>query len=198
MRHYILPALVTGLLFGAGCYAGTGTYATASYGGPVGYYDPDLAYVGPGVQVVAGYDQPVFYSDNFYWRYDNNRWFRSSYYDRGWSYATPPRAVLSIDRPYRYRNYRPAGYVGRDRGPMIRDQRGYQQRPVHRQDRRGYQPVRGQVRQAPVRGQVHQAPVHRGAPVHRQAPIRGTYRGAPAQRQAPARNDNRRIRDQRR
>lgn len=187
MRRFTLPALVTGILLGlGGCY-GTDAYGTIDYGyGPYdSYYGPDLVYLSPGVSVVAGYNYPVFYSDNLYWRYHDNRWYRSRYYDRGWVYATPPRAVLSIDRPYRYRNYRPNGYTGRQ---QIRDHRGYQQQPA----RRGYQqaPNRGVVRQAPIRGTV------------RTAPVRGNYRNAPVQRQrqAPApRNDNRKrnIRDHR-
>ena len=73
---------------------------------------PDLEYVGPGVQVVADYDQPVFYSGGFYWLYSGDAWYRSPYYNGGWAYATPPAAVLSIRQPYAYVHYRPHGYRG--------------------------------------------------------------------------------------
>ena len=54
----------------------------------------------PGVQVVADYDEPVFYSDNFYWRYDSGNWYRSPYYNRAWvSVSAPPVAVRQIQRP---------------------------------------------------------------------------------------------------
>src|SRR5690242_1081084 len=73
-------------------------------------YGPDLVTVSPGVQVIADYDEPVFYSDGFYWRYYGDTWYRSPYYDRGWVYAPPPPALLRIDRPYAYRHYRPEGW----------------------------------------------------------------------------------------
>lgn len=103
-RLLILLALTAGaVVAGAGC-SGRGTVAYTSSG----YYSqPSLAYVAPGVYVVEDYGEPVFYSNNLYWRYDNGRWFRSRHYDRGWTYwARPPRAVMSIDRPYAYVRYR--------------------------------------------------------------------------------------------
>ncbi len=104
------------------------------------YYEPDLVYVSPGVSVIADYDEPVFYSNNFYWRYYGGRWYRSPHYNRGWTYySAPPRAIVSIQRPNAYRHYRPHGYTvrrgvdrnrverrdrDRDRGrPVIRDHR---------------------------------------------------------------------------
>src|SRR6266498_3193579 len=104
--HSLLKAtLLAAALFGAGCYA---TVATDAYG-------PDLVTVSPGVQVIADYDEPIFYSDGFYWRYYGNTWYRSSYYTGGWVYARPPVAVMRIDRPYAYRHYRPSGWVGQPR-----------------------------------------------------------------------------------
>jgi len=135
MSRFTLPAILAAAALAVGC---TGTIATR---GTVSAttYAPDLVYVSPGVSVIADYDEPVFYSDNYYWRSDNNgRWYRSSYYDRGWSYAPAPRAVLTIQSPGAYRHYRPAGYTVRrdsnrgrtyDRGhdrrsrPVIRDHR---------------------------------------------------------------------------
>jgi len=67
------------LLFAGGC---AGTYTTtAKVGDP---YGPDLVYAAPGVQVIADYNEPIFYSNGFYWRYYGNTWYRSSYYTGGW------------------------------------------------------------------------------------------------------------------
>src|SRR3954468_423894 len=101
----ILAASMLAAALAAGCAA---TVATDAYG-------PDLVTVSPGVQVIADYDEPIFYSDGFYWRYDGGVWYRSTYYTGGWAYARPPGALLRIDRPYAYRRYRPQGRVGRPR-----------------------------------------------------------------------------------
>jgi hypothetical protein len=85
-----------------------GCTATVAGGG----YGPDLVEVSPGVQVIADYDEPIFYSDGYYWRYGGNAWYRSSYYTGGWAYATPPPAIVRIDRPYTYAHYRPRGWQG--------------------------------------------------------------------------------------
>jgi len=121
----LLMALALGtsaFVAGAGC-AGTGTYAvTASV------RSPDLAYVSPGVYVVADYNEPVFYTDNSYWRYNNGVWYQSSYYDRGWrSTRYTPRALVTIQRPYAYVRYRPSTrYMVRADGRVhVRDHRGY-------------------------------------------------------------------------
>jgi hypothetical protein len=117
----------------AGACTGTvqtrGTVVATSDG-----YDPDLVYVSPGVSVIADYDEPVFYSDSFYWRYYGGRWYRSPYHDRGWVYySAPPTTITRIERPYAYRHYRPHGYTVRrgvapSRGGMIRDHRGNRRR----------------------------------------------------------------------
>lgn len=196
MRTYLLLAITAGLLLGVGCgpaYVSTGYSAgySATY-----VAAPEMAYVSPGVQVVAGYDEPIFYSDNFYWRYHNNRWYSSRFYNRGWVYATPPRAVLSIDRPYRYRNYRGTYRAGYRAGPAprtyVRDHRGP----------RVYSPARGTRVYSPPRGAVR-TNVRGNVRTVRPAPYRATTR--PAVRTAPVRRDlrnapreRRSIRDHRR
>jgi len=105
MRSIVAASIMAAAL-AAGCAA---TVTADAYG-------PDLVTVSPGVQVIADYDEPIFYSDGFYWRYYGNTWYRSSYYTGGWVYARPPVAVLSINRPYAYAHYRPAGWVGHPRG----------------------------------------------------------------------------------
>jgi hypothetical protein len=136
--------ILSGLLFAAtalgGCYASGDVGYQASYSGTassdVYVSTPDLVTVSPGVQVVADYDEPVFYSDGFYWRYYNNGWYRSNNYATGWYYYDrPPVAVLRIDRPYAYAHYRPSGYVVRNRAryrpiePVTRGERHYVGRP---------------------------------------------------------------------
>lgn len=132
MSRFTLPALLTAAALAVGC-AGT-VQSDGYYSGSV--YTPDLVTVSPGVSVVAGYHEPVFYSDNYYWRPDNyGRWYRSSYYDRGWAYASPPRSVLSVRSPYSYRNYRPNGYTVR-RDPYYRGGRTYDRTYRGRDNRR--------------------------------------------------------------
>src|SRR4051812_50079539 len=71
-------------------------------------YGPDLVYVSPGVQVIADYDEPIFYSDGYYWRSYGNGWYRSSHYNGGWGYyARPPAAIVPIDRPHPHRHSPP-------------------------------------------------------------------------------------------
>ena len=105
MRAIIPATFVLAAVLGTGCAA------TVSGDG----YGPDLVTVSPGVQVIADYDEPIFYSDGYYWRSYNGGWYRSSYYTGGWVYAQPPVAVLRIDRPHAYVHYRPAGWRGHPR-----------------------------------------------------------------------------------
>jgi hypothetical protein len=137
MRGLILSAAVSAAAL-AGCFT-TGevgysaTYTTPGAGGEVYATTPDLVTVSPGVQVVADYDEPVFYTDGFYWRYYDGGWYRSSNYASGWFYVSAPPIVIGrIDRPYAYTHYRPRGYVARRnvryRAPeaIVRDHRTYQ------------------------------------------------------------------------
>lgn len=144
MRGLILTA-VFGAAALTGCYVSDGAgpaysggaYATVSADGYAA--TPDLVTVQPGVQVVADYDEPVFFVDGFYWRFYDGYWYRSNNYYAGWYfYERPPVAVLRIDRPYAYTHYRPSGYVARSnvryRRPEVitRDHRTYQAAPAYR------------------------------------------------------------------
>jgi hypothetical protein len=101
MLRILLPVTLLNAL-AAGCYS----EAEVGYA----YTTPSLAYVSPGVQVVYDYDYPVFFSDGFYWRWYGNAWYRSPYWDRGWSIAFDvPIAVRRIDRPWAYSHWR-GGY----------------------------------------------------------------------------------------
>jgi hypothetical protein len=168
-----LAMVMSATLLAAGCAAGIGYTATVSNDGS----GPDLVYAAPGVQVIADYDEPIFYTDSFYWRFYGGGWYRSSYYNRGWVYATPPVAVLRIDRPHAFIHYRPAGWVGhRDhmaRQPMVREQRDDRTRP---DPRRGEAPPRPSVQAPPLRGAPPPARVFAPAPNNRDRHDDGDHR----------------------
>ena len=114
MRIRLLQSILFAALAGTGC-AGTGQ---VGYGATATVSTPELVYVSPGVQVIADYDEPVFYSDNYYWRYNSGVWYRSPYHTRGWvRWSDVPVAVRRIDRPTAYIHYR-----GPDR-TVVRDHR---------------------------------------------------------------------------
>jgi hypothetical protein len=127
--HLLLIAASLGMLL-SGCVVRAHGHAR------VGYVAPELVYVSPGVQVVADYHEPVFYSEGFYWRYYGGVWYRSSYHSYGWVrvHAAPTYVVRighhnhhryvryrgnanSRARYDHYRNPPPA------RGPVVRDHR---------------------------------------------------------------------------
>jgi hypothetical protein len=133
---------------------------------------PDLVYVSPGVYVIADYDEPVFYSNGYYWLYSDGYWMRSSYHTGGWvTVRSVPMSVRRIDRPRAYVRYSARGQVyRRDGSGRVRTYHG--------------------GRAAPAR--------HRAAPArHRAAPARGPAvrdhrsRPEPARRSGPAVRDHR-------
>lgn len=109
--------------------ATSGCYATTA---GIEVQTPDLVYAAPGVEVIANYDEPIFFVDGAYWWWYSGAWYRSAYYTGGWTYvATPPRALLTIPNRVAYRHYRPHGYTPRHRPapahtirrPAVRDHR---------------------------------------------------------------------------
>jgi hypothetical protein len=184
MRRLLLPvvAALGALGFGAGCY----THGDVGVGYSYGYAAPapSMYYVSPGVSVVAYSDYPVFYSDNYYWRYDNGLWYRSSYYNSGWvTYHDVPYHIRSIDRPYRYARYAPpansrwssggyrgGGYQG---GGGVRDHRTYGG---------GYQ---GGYRPGPSAPTVRDHRSHSPRPVYQPQPSSRDHR-APARTYTPS------------
>jgi len=99
----IMRKILFSMLVMAGLSACTGS-GQVTYSGEV--HPPQLVEVSPGVQVVADYDQPVFYSDSYYWRYDNGVWYRSREHTRGWARVdVVPAQVRTIDRPEIYVHY---------------------------------------------------------------------------------------------
>jgi len=181
MRLLILPTLCAAL-YACVPAGGEVTYTSTGYVGGGAYVEsPDLVTVQPGVQVIADYDEPVFYTDGFYWRFDNGVWYRSGNYASGWVYyGAAPARLRVIDRPYEYRHYRPSGYVVRNRGPyrpaepIVRDHRDYRAQPAAP----AYRPPANEA----VRDHRPVAPVYQPtAP----APVVRDHRTAPAPAPAP-------------
>ena len=174
------------------------TSATVS----VDTYEPDLVDVGGGVQVIADYDEPVFYTDNYYWRFYGGTWYRSNVYSGGWTvYNDVPYSVRRIERPHSYVRYRPQGYTPRARRepyrqPAVRDHREPYRQPGY--DRRDYRPAPGPAvrdhrdpyRPAPAAEPYRPAPgpaVRDHRDPYRPAPAAEPYRPAPG----PAVRDHR-------
>ncbi|MDB4959559.1 MAG: hypothetical protein JWO36_7128 [Myxococcales bacterium] len=105
---------VSAWLFAAAVAGGCTGTGDVEYGGEVSVASPDLVYVEPGVQVVADADQPLFYSDNSYWLYRDNNWYRSDSYRGGFEpvHAVPQR-IREIREPRAYVHY--ARHHGGDR-----------------------------------------------------------------------------------
>jgi hypothetical protein len=174
-----LHILGAALALTGGC-AGWSTSVSTGY--RASYSSPDLVYVEPGVQVIADYDEPIFYADNFYWRYSGGSWYRSPYHTGGWSFAVPPPAILRIDRPYAYRHYRPSGWTPRRQvvGPP----------PSYDQGRRSYDHDRRSYDHDRRRGYVAQPPTYAPPPQSRPphvAPVRPQFSSPPPQTPLPSR-----------
>jgi len=92
------------------CASCAGTETTAS----VDVATPTLAYVAPGVEVVADWDVPVFFSDGFYWYFDDGIWYRSIQLggERVIVHNVPP-AVARVHAPARYAHFHATGVARR-------------------------------------------------------------------------------------
>jgi hypothetical protein len=122
MTAMIRIALLATLIAAAasGCYSEESYgYAQPAYGAPAygyaqpGYADPAaVGYVGvaPGVEVVADYPYPVFFTGGLYWRSFGGVWYSSRVYSGGWGINyNVPVGVRGIARPEMYAHYHPAG-----------------------------------------------------------------------------------------
>jgi hypothetical protein len=162
MRRALLPVTLLAAFAVGGCYSDAGVGYSADYS-----TGPSLAYVAPGVQVVADYDYPVFFSDGFYWQYYGGYWYRSPYWNRGWSATyNVPYAVRGISRPWAYAHYHPGtywgGHGGVRGGVVVRDHRGYYGAGYYR-GADGYYRQSGNT----YRGNTYRGTAYRAAPVHR-------------------------------
>jgi hypothetical protein len=106
-----ISIVLLSLALAGGCAGEVGYRGTVA----VEASSPDLVYAAPGVSVIADYDEPIFYTGGYYWWNYDGAWYRSNRYTGGWVYASPPVTVARIGDPYRYRRYRPSGYVSRHR-----------------------------------------------------------------------------------
>jgi hypothetical protein len=85
----------------AGGCAGTGQFAYTSE-----VTTPELVVISPGVQVIADIDEPIFYSNNYYWRNQGGSWYRSTSHTRGWARVeVAPVEIRTIERPSAYVHY---------------------------------------------------------------------------------------------
>ncbi len=174
IAFFVVLVVMTIAMIVSGCAVGyTETYPDNGYG-------PDLVYAAPGVQVIADYDEPIFFADGFYWRSSGGYWYRSHDYHRGWVSARPPGAVMRIDHPQTYAHYRPQGWAPRGRPA-----------PAPRYEAHGSPPPRPMYQAAPPpraqpegwRGAPAPAPAPRAQPQGWRAPP--AQHAAPAQRAAP-------------
>ena len=117
-----LRIMLLSAVLGTGClvqdqprYVATAGPAVAAEGDGA-----DLVEVSPGVEVVADYNEPVFYADDYYWVNRGGVWYSSTWYGGGWARAgyVSPR-VYGIGHPEGYAHYRPNGYVRGNRGGYV-------------------------------------------------------------------------------
>jgi hypothetical protein len=139
MRHWLFAFALS---FAVGCYA---EEPAPQYAGDDA--GADLVEVSPGVEVIADYDEPIFFADDYYWVYRGGVWYSSTWYGGGWVRAEHvPGHILGISRPEAYVHYRPAGWAPHEHI------RGYEN---HAQYHASH-PVAGGVRvRAAVRGGRH-------------------------------------------
>ncbi len=113
-----MKALFVSIVLGSSLIAATGCVAEET---PPVYYEgtdeggADLVEVSPGVEVIADYDEPIFFADDYYWVNRGGLWYWSTWYGGGWAINHhPPGEVIHIDHPEHYAHYRPAGWVAHE------------------------------------------------------------------------------------
>lgn len=125
---------LSGLLLLAGATSGCVVHGRARVGATV-QAEPAMVEVSPGVMVIEDYDEPVFYSDGYYWLYSDGVWLRSSYHTGGWvRVRTVPTRIVSIRSPRAYVRYRARG------GARVRGRTHYRNdngRVIHNHPRDG-------------------------------------------------------------
>jgi hypothetical protein len=108
----------------------------------------------PSVSVVANSEEPVFYSENTYWLYRDQHWYRSASHRGGWTEArTVPEHVRRIDRPTTYVHFRAKTAPRTTYNQRIPVPNHSPERPVYREDDQERsddgQPVRTEIRTLP-------------------------------------------------
>lgn len=107
MRPFIrFVVIVSTLLATRGCYT------EQQYPAYVDDGSADLVEVSPGVEVIADWNEPIFFADDYYWAFRGGFWYRSGWYGGGWVRAgVVPDRVRGIAHPGGYVHYRPGGFV---------------------------------------------------------------------------------------
>ncbi len=116
MKTNFLRTALLSVLFSTGCVVGDPVQQYPA-GYPAGEEDDgaDLVEVSPGVEVIADYDEPIFFADDLYWVNRGGFWWSSSWYGGGWGRAGfVPEHIRGIGNPGAYRHYRPAGYAAHE------------------------------------------------------------------------------------
>jgi hypothetical protein len=104
----------------AGCAGGEATYS-----GEVTVTSPELVAIQPGVEVVADADEPLFYSDGYYFLYRDGMWLRSDSYRGGFAridVQMVPDQLRRLPEPRHYAHFRRTdegrAYAQRSRQPQ--------------------------------------------------------------------------------
>ena len=162
---------------GLGACAGSATGTTYG-GGGAGYVSvtvrsPELVTIDEDVYVLADADDPIFYADDNYWLYRDNRWYRSRSYDRDWVYVSSPSPrVRRIHEPTAYVRYRSRHQEARTRPAPAPWREEYDRtdapsRPLPPREQQPLQPTQPQQpaqpyprppQQEPVRPQIDHRP----------------------------------------
>jgi hypothetical protein len=118
--------------------------------------EPSLVLVDGDVWVVEHYNEPVFYTEGYYWRWYGGVWYRSTVHTGNWVQVTVvPAHVQRIERPEIYVNYTAPAGVQKRTGPP-------DHAPAH--GVRGTEPGH-----ADDRGPPDHAPGHGGPPMDKPA-----------------------------
>lgn len=142
--------------------AGCSSTPAPAYPGEVRVMSAKLITIGPGVQVVADADEPLFYSQGNYWLYRDGYWFYSRSYKTGFArveFSAVPAQIRAIDQPELYVQY--ARHVDQVRAARAGTTRTRTRTPY----------------QAPAPESTYQPPVHEAQPA---APTPEAYPQEPA------------------
>jgi len=95
LRPCVLFVALAGGCTGSGQLAYAGQHTTS-----------DLVVMRPGVQVITGLDDPIFYNGGHYWRNEGGFWYRSTSHTHGWiRVEDAPVEIRTIERPSVYIHY---------------------------------------------------------------------------------------------
>jgi hypothetical protein len=179
---FVMLALALGL--GAvGCKAQVRATATVS--------EPELVLVDGDVWVVEHYNEPVFYTEGYYWRWYGGAWYRSTVHTGNWVRVTVvPAQVQRIERPEVYVNYTaPAGAEKRTGPPDHAPAHGVRgTEPGHAEDHGPPDHAPGHGEPGPDKDKEHGmggGPPER--PVKAEKPAKEDKAAPPAKEEKPAR-----------